>query len=70
MIGIRNHKLSGQLQVDGKFSLQKTIEKICHSEMVKEQNKEIRKKIKKLKRRQIKARSSGKKSERTTPGQN
>lgn len=45
VVGIRDHKLSEQLQLDEKLTLEKAVEKVIQTETVKEQNKEIREKL-------------------------
>lgn len=45
VVGIKDHKLSEQLQLDDKWDLKKAIEKIAQSELIREQTKDIRSKI-------------------------
>ena len=45
VVGIRDQKLSEQLQLDDKLDLQKAVDKITQSEMIREQTKDLRDKI-------------------------
>lgn len=45
VVGIRDNKLSEHLQLDEQLTLEKAIEKVTQSEMIKEQNKEIREQL-------------------------
>lgn len=45
VVGIRDHKLSEQLQLDENLTLEKAIDKVLQAERIKEQNRDLREKI-------------------------